>query len=155
MDKEKVAQVKGRDSNMELLRIISMIFIVILHFNGFGFKYLTHLPSFFSQIQFVFLSAFESVFIIGVNLFVLISGYYGIKLSIKSIYNIFFTCLFYSVLIYMVKYVLLGDYGTLKDLIKAFLPISKQWWFITIYFCLMLISPLLNAILRKISDMFF
>ena len=42
----------------------------------------------------------ESLAIVGVNCFTLISGYFGIKLRLKSIVSYLFQCLFYAVGIY-------------------------------------------------------
>lgn len=77
---------KPRDSNYELLRIIAMLFIVIYH--------ILH----FYVIPFSDSSLLKAVCIPlhqGVILFVLISGYYGIRLSINKIVKFVFPVLFY------------------------------------------------------------
>ena len=62
-----------RQSNLELLRIVAMFFIVVGHvfWHGFHQEASLHVPV-------------RSVVIIGVNLFVLISGYFGINLRFKK-----------------------------------------------------------------------
>ena len=76
-----------RDSNMELLRIIAMIGILVLHADYFalGFPKMGDCSS--SPLFTIFI---ESIFIISVNLFVLLSGWYGIKPRKK----VFFESLF-------------------------------------------------------------
>ena len=65
--------VTKRQTNIELLRIISMLGIIVLHYNnsdmGGGFLYATGLNR-------AILMFLESIFICGVNLYVLISGYF-------------------------------------------------------------------------------
>ena len=65
--------VKIRQSNIELLRIISMLGIIVLHYNnsdmGGGFLHAVGLNRFI-------LMFLESIFICGVNLYILISGYF-------------------------------------------------------------------------------
>lgn len=37
-----VRKYKNRDSNLELLRIFSMLFVLVLHFNGLALPFPTH-----------------------------------------------------------------------------------------------------------------
>lgn len=73
---------RARSSNIELLRIIAITFVLILHtrFDGILAVYdggltLSHICRF----------AFEALAIVGVNVFVMISGYFGIRLTARSI----------------------------------------------------------------------
>ena len=61
---------KTRNSNIELLRIIAMMFIVIWHISVHAQK--GELPSH---------NYIISITITGVNLFLLITGYFGIRLK--------------------------------------------------------------------------
>ena len=67
-----------RQSNFELLRIIAMIFILILHsnFKIFGIPEITNESNITVQILMIVL---ESITIIAVNIFILISGWFMIK----------------------------------------------------------------------------
>lgn len=61
-----------RNSSIELLRIVSMIGVVILHYNGGGaFRYVTE-----GSVNEYYLYATESVFICAVNVFIMISAYF-------------------------------------------------------------------------------
>ena len=75
---------KVRNSNIELLRIIAMMFIVIWHISVHAQK--GELPSH---------NYIAAITTTGVNLFVLISGYWGIKLKWKSLLNILSIVVFY------------------------------------------------------------
>ena len=90
-----------------------------------------------------------SILHIGVVCFVLISGYWGIKFSLAKFLRIFILCSCYSVLLYTV-YVLLNPAAfSMKLLLVSVLPI--QWWYIPVYFCLYLLSPLLQPALQAAS----
>lgn len=134
-----------RDSNMELLRIIAMVLIVLVHFNGRG------IPNFELRSPIVW-NIFESFSCIGVNLFILISGYYSIKLKWKSLINLYCICLFYSTILTLLQPVILSEPLTMGNIINMFFPISRHWWFVNVYFCLVLCSPFLNKAIDNLNN---
>ena len=85
-----VVSKKNRDSNIELLRIILMLFIVMHHIISSVIA-----PGFSSK----GFACIDVIFHTAVIIFVLISGYFGIKLRIKSTYkfNITSNILFFIV----------------------------------------------------------
>lgn len=91
----------ARQSNMELLRIIAMFFILVLHANYLSLGY----PSLDAIISGSFGDLFrvfmQSVAIIAVNLFVLLSGYFRIQVKKKSVLNFLYYCFFYAVVGYI------------------------------------------------------
>lgn len=123
-----------RQSNIELLRIVAMLFIVIHHLCIYGIKNYT-----------VTVEAVDTISIIGVNVFLLISGYFSINLRWKSIFNLLLLCLFYNILHLLIDVYCFNIAHSKSDIIKAFMPLSHPGgWFMNVYFCLMLVSPLLN-----------
>ena len=91
----------SRRSNMELLRIIAMMLVVIVHMCGAALG----LPAPKGDIASITSSdwwklSVESISIIGVNIFVLISGYFGINTRWQTFWRFSLQCLFYSVGIY-------------------------------------------------------
>lgn len=132
-----------------------MLFIVVGHAIVHGmaiFKScdLTHL----SQIEIVNYGIVQLLVYltsISVNCFILISGYFTInskQVNYNRIIKIWFQTFFYSSIIYL----LLSAIGTIPfkitTEIKTLLPvITKQYWFITCYIPLMLISPYINRII--------
>lgn len=145
-------KVKERDSNMELLRIISMLLILIHHFiiHSLYPGLLTHdgIINIY-RIVCVVISGFAFV---GVNCFILISGYYGIKVRLKSLFNLYCICVFYA-LFAVISKCCMGDVSFNKRLLYLILlPFSHtEWWFIKCYVALFLISPILNAAAEKLS----
>ena len=95
----------GRDSNIELLRIIAALGVIILHYNnpiiGGGYKAVAD----GSINQFV-MTVFEASFICAVNLFVLISGYFmknSKKRDLLKPVELLAQLLFFELLFYIIK----------------------------------------------------
>lgn len=123
-------KIKIRESNFELLRIIAMILIVLHHFyyNNITIDYV-HITrnEMISQI----ISAGGKI---GVNLFVLISGYFLInsKFNIKKLIKLFGETWFYSVAIALIAILGLKIQIGIKELLQVIFPITyNQYWFIT------------------------
>ncbi|EOU1923475.1 hypothetical protein DMN38_09310, partial [Clostridium perfringens] len=87
-----------RESNFELLRIISMFMIVVLHVLNHGGIYKS--TNIYSN-DFIIVNLIESLSIVGVNCFVLISGYFGInsRFSFRKCMKIYIQVIFYSIII--------------------------------------------------------
>ena len=143
-----------RQSNFELLRIISMIMIVFHHFavhGGFNWK------SSAITIPHLWYNLIVMGGKIGVNIFVLISGYFLIVshseiFNFKKILKFCGQVFFYSVSIFVIFSLFYGcNYG-IKAAIKAFFPVTfSSWWFASTYFVLYLIHPFLNLFLNALS----
>jgi surface polysaccharide O-acyltransferase-like enzyme len=124
-----------RESNIELLRIFSMLYIVIYHF--FIHSIIPNSPE-----NNYITTPIIAVLHIGVVCFILISGYWGIKFSINGFIRLFIQCSFYSIFIYLIYSIINPDHFTIKELLVNAIP--TQWWFIQIYFCLYLLIPIIN-----------
>lgn len=86
-----------RKSNIELLRIILMFMIILFHMLAHGGKiHKLSNGSFYTTDNtpiFLFVFSFLSF---AVNCFVFISGYYGIKVRLKTILSLIFQGVFYG-----------------------------------------------------------
>jgi hypothetical protein len=133
---------KTRESNFELLRIFSMLYIVTYHFIVYAIK-----PG-SPELDYL-MDPITNILHIGVICFVLISGYWGIKFSLRSFTKLFLQCSFYSILIYLVFSIINPEQYNTKDLIFSVLPF--QWWYIQIYLCFYLLTPLINIPLKNSS----
>lgn len=136
-----------RNSNLELLRILCMLFIVLGHISG---KHRGGLN--FSSFDYWVDFAVMPFVCVAVNSFVLISGYWGIKFKMERLLKLNLQTWFYSVLIFWVTFILgWHSFSLTKDL-GVFIPIfSKQYWFITAYVALYLLSPILNFFSTSLS----
>lgn len=136
---------KERRVGIEYLRIISMLCIVGNHFLLFT-KALNNVVPFTANYYLVWL--LEAMGYVGVDCFVLISGYFLIqsKFSLKKIVALIGEVLFYSIIILVVLSLLKINAYSYVDVLKSMMPIStRQYWFITDYIALYLLSPFLNC----------
>lgn len=144
----------NRNTSIELLRIISMIMIMFHHFAYHGnfewnFNEVT-LP----HLWYDFILMGGKV---GVDIFVLISGYFLIEnteklFQPKKLLKFWGQVVFYSIMTYLLSVMLRLNAFEIKQLIKVCLPITYPgWWFASTYFMLYLIHPFLNKLLLGLS----
>lgn len=133
-----------RLSNIELLRIVLMFYIVIYHF-------CLDLLRLFPESKILIFA--EVFFHIGVPLFILISGYFSITLHLRKIIHFYLYCVFWFFLCLIISHIYTGETITSKDIVIQFFPFSNTQgcWFIPYYLLLMLISPILNLVKDKCS----
>ena len=143
-------QKKDRNSNLEILRILSMISIILFHIVSQSGTWVNN-QSIINKYLSVFLGIGGRSAVI---CFVVIGAYFLCEQDFKSkrIFLLWFETVFYTLLITLIcKYILNLDVS-FSDIILCFLPISKpRVWFVSVYCGLLLISPYLNLILRKFS----
>ena len=133
---------------MELLRITAMLLVMIVHAN---FRALP-VPTLQETISTPFssLSRFftESLSIVCVDVFILLSGWYGIKFRWKRLAEFVFQILFFVILIsgfiFIVKHERI-------DIFSFFLGGKWDYWFIKAYVGLYIFSPLLNIFANNSS----
>lgn len=152
-----------RESNIELLRIVAMFMILGLHVNKLAIG-MPNKTDFISYPATSFMRIFsEQVCIIGVNIFVLISGWFGIRYKTKGLCNFLFQSLFFSILLF-VPFLLIGDIElNIKNILSAFLLYKNAYWFMWAYLILYITAPVLNTfidnaekhIYRKFLLLFF
>lgn len=138
-----------RNSSIELFRIIAMLFVVIVHCNGWlvgGIPddFDEHNISLFRISQ----AAIQAVTCTCVNMFILISGYFGLKLKWKSILNIYLILLFITIPFYLIESFLANSFSIWK-LMSKFMAFSKSGYFVECYLLLMFFSPVFNSFIEK------
>lgn len=140
-------KMKVRDSNMELLRIVAMFFVVMFHTCDFS----TGIPvaEEFSSDFAISLSrvSMQSLTVVCVNLFVLISGWYGIKPKKWKFFDLLFQLAFFIVICLVYGYVQQGNLS-LVEILRT-IRLHKMWWFIRSYILLFFLAPVLNAFCEK------
>lgn len=116
-----------RDSNIELLRIICMLFIICGHIIMVH-KYENTFDSswYINQVIRPFCT-------VSVNIFILITGYFGLKLKYKKLLTLNGMVTFYSVGFLIIS-IILGIHTLTfsKDWMQLLPVVTKQYWFITI-----------------------
>lgn len=149
--------IKKRDSNFEILRIISMIFIITSHYvihnnlidNSLG-------------VRGILSKGISILANIGVNCFILISGYFLSKTEfnlcsyIKKIKKIILQVWIYSFGIFLVFTMFSDKKVTIGETLKSVFPILfSQYWFATTYIVMYILYPFLNIFIKNVSkDMY-
>lgn len=134
-----------RQSNMELLRIVAMVLIVVYHTVYYIlYSYRGDSPIFASLMTLLH---------IGVPLFVLISGYFGINTSVKGFLKLYLVLLFYNLLFYIIQCSLGNAQFAYKTFAKLWLPFSvgSWYWFFKVYIMLYLLAPIINIVRDRIE----
>lgn len=142
---------KTRDSNIELLRIISMFMILVIHANFVSLPKIEYDELISNTTPSVVRFFIESLCIIAVNVFVLISGWFGIRTRLKSILSFLFFLLFWwaggGTLLIM-----LGQAEFSLHWLLGVLQLTPGDWFIKSYLLLMIIAPILNAFSINVEE---
>ena len=139
-----------RNSNVELLRIVAIILVLIIHgsFRSLGaptYEEISTLP--FSS----FLRFFsQSASVVCVNIFILISGWFGITIRTSRIVELLFQILFFCTIIYIVLILMGITTFSISRYIRLFF-FNGSYWFIKAYLFLYILSPLLNIFAEKSS----
>ena len=147
---------KKRMANLELLRIFSMMLVVTLHFLGKG----DNLPGLAEEHWDATGYAawgLESLAIVAVNVYMLISGYFLIESSfkVKRLLQLLLQICFYSFGVAVIA-ALFGympaEGFTLYYLQMILLPVSMHhYWFMTAYVYMYVFSPLISAGIKQLS----
>lgn len=141
-----------RDSRFELLRIFAMILIIMHHFACHGGWVIQDGTSAINQ---AILDFFVIGGKIGVNVFVLISGYFLVtsKFKWQKILKLIVQLSFYTIIIYLILVSCGQITFTLPAFIKTIFPIIFfENWFMTYYAILFCLSPFLNILIKKMDS---
>lgn len=138
-----------RQSNIELLRIVAMIMIIIFHMAMHEKAMYTG-----STEKKIFSIILSGLGLIGVNIFVLITGYFQIEKEFKTskVLKIWLQTVFYSIIIvFACQYFNIIKLDT-ETLVFAFMPVTySRYWFISSYILLYIFSPFINKFAKSLS----
>ena len=145
--------IKKRDSNFELLRIIAMFLVMITHATFLALGVPTYEDSInipYSSFG-IFLS--QSFSTACVNIFVLLSGWFGIKINLKRFSEFIFQVFFFTSIIFIGHYIYSSNLIINTDaLLTFFMFHSSDYWFVKAYIGLYLFSPILNTFAERASQ---
>lgn len=132
-----ITQGKARQSNMEMLRIVSMLMILGTHADYYDIS--NH------WIRFMI----DSINNVGSDCFVLISGWFGIHPHKRGLLNFLYIIFFYLCLSYFCQ-VLAGEQTfTAMSLLKSIF--RNPGWFVLAYLGLYVLAPVLNSFVDSTS----
>ena len=135
-----------RNSNIEMLRIICMICIIIHH----SFVH-SGITVYYDNIL---IEIIKMLGPISNNIFILITGYYMVNYKTKklNIIKLIFETIFYSYSILIINVLILKKVNSYM-IIKSIFPIlTNSEWFITGYLLLYLSITIINRLLENISE---
>ena len=149
---------KRRETKFELLRILAMFLIVAHHFmfhGGFDF----------SSGELTFNSVWYGIMNlggkIGLNIFMILSGYFLYKekdqklFDLRKVLRFWLQIFFYSVIIFVIDLIINKSFNA-SNLLHALLPISfGTWQYVSAYFVILLVSPFINILIRKLDKKSF
>ena len=146
MDDSSLA--KHRDSGIEALRIVSMLLIILHHFS-------IHTP-WSDNASFLSSSLISCLAIggkVGVNVFVIITGFFQSKSFFKA-KSILRTCVqvYVYAIICLLLYIMLCGVPSRNMITRSLFPLFTELnWFVPPYLLLYCLSPILNKLLKPCS----
>lgn len=143
---------RKRNSNLELLRIISMCGIISMHYFGMGGAVQNNTFPNFSW----FCTHFANSFAVPlVNCFVLITGYFMIdknKFSLRKSIDCLVITVLYGGISYLITLCIGNNSLSIMGGIEAMFPfIVGKRWFVETYIILILFAPFINKVLRTLT----
>ncbi|MBR6968592.1 MAG: acyltransferase [Ruminococcus sp.] len=149
-EKALTAKPQTRASNIELLRILTMLGVIVLHYNnagiGGGFALVEK-----NSLNFYIMHIFESISIVAVDLFVLISGFFMCRSTKRDIFkplSLIFQVIVFKELIYILSVLLSGKSISLKAVLLDLVPNN---YFVILYIAVYLVSPFINLLLEALD----
>lgn len=136
---------KQRNSTIELLRILCILMIVFMHLVGIWWDYCDNL---FDKEFVIFVNSLCNC---AVTIFMLISGYYGIRFNLRKIVQFEMMVIFYSILFIFMQYSLIGGVG-MKEMVKSVFPLlTSKYWFYTAYVIIFFVSPYIHLLVNFLN----
>lgn len=133
-----------RNSNVELIRILSMLIIVIYHYEAREFGLYVVGNDRIGEDSLLPSLIMHSIGKLGVPIFVFISGYYGIKFKTERFWELIATTAFYTVLSVAILFFVYGI-----TTVKPMIAFINNWWFIAAYICLYILSGGVNHVVEN------
>ena len=146
-EKVEIKEEIKRESNMDLLRIIGMLMVIITH--CIIYLNLSDNPS-LSPINSLLIRFLDSFVLPANAIFFLLSGYFSInkKFKLKRILCLWGRTVFYSVLFLIIALLL----NKKTDVYTSIFPVlTGQYWFISAYIALAFLAPILNIMINKLN----
>lgn len=139
-----------RNVNMEVLRVVAMLLIVAGHYVWFALKdamppSVLNVKTIMGGINYVTMDLLFLMASIGVDCFVMITGYFMIEkteMRWNGVLKTWVQTLFYAVVIFLVGIVAFGQSASTDHVLAAFFPIHQEtYWFVTHYIGLLFLAP--------------
>lgn len=141
----------NRNLGIDLLRALSMFFVICLHILGQG-GLLEHAVT--GSVKYYFLRLLQLLSYCAVDVYGITTGYLMCTKSFRlsRLTKLWLTTVFWSVAVSCGFFIFVPESRSIGEMVSMFLPILRgRYWFFTAYFVTMLVSPVLNAVIRSLS----
>ena len=140
---------RQRNSSVELFRILATFLVLIVHFNGWLLggmpeQFTTSGGTEFRIIQMII----ESISVVCVNCFIIISGYFGLQLNMKSLWKVF-TIVFSVYFPCWIITSIIQQTTSIEEFLDGIFVFSREGYFVQCYLMVLFLSPILNAFVEK------
>lgn len=146
------AQRVEKHMGIEVYRLFSMFFIILFHFSDHGAVIINNdMPMSGSWLLMAFFRCWGAM---GNCAFVLITGYFMInkKQNIKRLIKLWFEVWIYSLVLGSISFMLGTEQFSLWSLLKMIFPvIFNEYWFMSSYVILFLVSPYINKMILTLT----
>ena len=143
---------KNRNANLDLLRIVSMLLIVLLH--SIDHSGVLENAENCSTIMYFYVRFTYALCQVCVNIYIMLSGYFMInsKFRLHKLVVLWIEACFYSLVLRLVFMVTGQESFSPVSLVSCLFPIlTGRYWFLTIYVGMYLISPFLNMLIHAMD----
>lgn len=141
----------SRQSNIEIARILSMFFILVIHANMVCLDRPTYDDLSINSTSVIVRYLLESMGIISVDVFVFISGWFMIKPRLQNVTSFIFQVVFIWSLGYLLMMLLGYSDFSIKGILCCFAFTSWDW-FIKAYLMLFILAPILNTFIQNSNE---
>ena len=160
---EKALVNSTRKSNIELLRILAIIFIIAHHLAVHGFHMIhPEIYASYSRFDKLFIDLLMPGGLVGVGIFFIITGYFKINNNKISLSKVILEALFYGLIVLIIYSITLAFtdfykhdsiYSYFKNIFTSMInpATTDVWWFLSSYIFLILLSPLINKLFNKLN----
>ena len=149
-----MSALKLRQSNMELLRIIAMFLVMVVHASFLALGVPTTAECHSNLVGSVGIFAMQSISVVCVNVFVLLSGWFGVHFQTKKILSLFFQAFYFAALILIALIIagLQGNDTNVSSFGTLLMLHGNDYWFIKAYIGLCFFSIFLNTFIEQADD---
>lgn len=141
---------KQRNIGLDALRALAMFFVICQHILGQG-GLVEHAAA--GSGKFWLLSFLQILVYCAVDIYGITTGYLLCEKSFRlsRLTKVWLTTVFWSVAVSCGFFLFVPESRSVSEAVSMFLPILRgRYWFFTAYFVVMLVSPVLNVVIRSL-----
>lgn len=142
---------KSRNLGIDLMRAMAMFFVICLHILGQGGLVAHAEPG---SGKFYILNLLQILSYCAVDAYGITTGYLMCDrpFRLSRVTKLWLTTVFWSVAVSCCFFAFVPVSRSMEEMVSMFLPILRgRYWFFTAYFVTMLVSPVLNVVIRALS----